>query len=265
MEPDPRRRADVTKVLEAQREAGKIGSALQAAVEVRCAGDKFEALLAGRRPQVHLHRLGRRAIRATTTSRSIATPLEHAKCERCWHVRDDVGANAEHPTPVRPLRQQPARVGRGAQLCPTRPVRWYALAGWSSSSTSSASGSSQPYQFGETIYVAPFWNWVLTFNPGAAFSFLADQPGWQRWFFTILALGVSAWMAVEIRRHPWAKAARAGLALVMGGAWAMVDRPCASVPLSISSNGTPPVITGRPSTWPTPPSRSAPSCSSSPN
>jgi len=28
----------------------------------------------------------------------IATPLEHAKCERCWHVREDVGANAEHPT-----------------------------------------------------------------------------------------------------------------------------------------------------------------------
>ena len=39
-------------------------------------------------------------------------------------------------------------------------------------------------EFGETIYVAPFWNWVLTYNPGAAFSFLADQPGWQRWFFT---------------------------------------------------------------------------------
>lgn len=80
-------------------------------------------------------------------------------------------------------------------------------------------------QFGETIYVAPFWNWVLTFNPGAAFSFLADQPGWQRWFFTILALGVSAWMAVEIRRHPEQKLLSLALALVMGGALGnVVDR-----------------------------------------
>ena len=71
---------------------------------------------------------------------------------------------------------------------------------------------------GEVVYVTPFWNWVLTFNPGAAFSFLADQPGWQRWFFTILALAVSAWMAVEIRRHPAQKLLALALALVMGGA-----------------------------------------------
>src|SRR3990172_1602314 len=60
-------------------------------------------------------------------------------------------------------------------------------------------------RFGETIYVAPFWNWVLTFNPGAAFSFLADQPGWQRWFFTALALGISGWIAFMLRQHPQQK------------------------------------------------------------
>jgi hypothetical protein len=65
-------------------------------------------------------------------------------------------------------------------------------------------------RFGETIYVAPFWNWVLTWNPGAAFSFLADQPGWQRWFFTVLALAVSGWIAFELRKHPGAEAALAG-------------------------------------------------------
>ena len=54
---------------------------------------------------------------------------------------------------------------------------------------------------GEVRYVAPFWNWVLTFNPGAAFSFLADAGGWQRWFFTALALGVSGWIVVMLRRH----------------------------------------------------------------
>lgn len=78
---------------------------------------------------------------------------------------------------------------------------------------------------GEVIYVAPFWNWVLTFNPGAAFSFLADQPGWQRWFFTLLALAVSAWIAVELKRHPQPKRMALALTLVMGGALGnVIDR-----------------------------------------
>lgn len=79
--------------------------------------------------------------------------------------------------------------------------------------------------YGETIYVAPFWNWVLTFNPGAAFSFLADQPGWQRWFFTVLALGISAWIAVMLRQQPQHKLASLSLALIMGGALGnVIDR-----------------------------------------
>lgn len=79
--------------------------------------------------------------------------------------------------------------------------------------------------YGETIYVAPFWNWVLTFNPGAAFSFLADQPGWQRWFFTILALAVSAWIAVLLYRHPRQKLASLSLTLILGGALGnVIDR-----------------------------------------
>ena len=79
--------------------------------------------------------------------------------------------------------------------------------------------------FGETIYVAPFWNWVLTFNPGAAFSLLADQPGWQRWFFTVLALGISGWIAVMLRQHPQQKLLSLALAMVMGGALGnVIDR-----------------------------------------
>ena len=79
--------------------------------------------------------------------------------------------------------------------------------------------------FGETIYFAPFWNWVLTFNPGAAFSFLADQPGWQRWLFTALALAVSAWIAVELKKHPGEKLLALAMSLVMGGALGnVIDR-----------------------------------------
>ena len=80
-------------------------------------------------------------------------------------------------------------------------------------------------QYGETIYVAPFWNWVLTFNRGAAFSFLADEGGWQRCFFTVLAIGVSAWIAAMLRTHAAQKLLSLALALIMGGALGnVIDR-----------------------------------------
>ena len=80
-------------------------------------------------------------------------------------------------------------------------------------------------QHGETIYVAPFWNWVLTFNRGAAFSFLASEDGWQRWFFTVLALGVSGWIVFMLRQHPTQKLLSFALALIMGGALGnVIDR-----------------------------------------
>ena len=69
-------------------------------------------------------------------------------------------------------------------------------------------------------------NWTLAFNPGAAFSFLADQEGWQRWLFTLLAIGVSAVLAAWLRRTPrgdWRTALP--LALVIGGALGnLIDR-----------------------------------------
>jgi signal peptidase II len=77
---------------------------------------------------------------------------------------------------------------------------------------------------GDSLYVAPFWNWVLTFNPGAAFSFLADQPGWQRWFFTLVSLAVAAWIAVMLYR-PQRPLAALALTLIMGGALGnVIDR-----------------------------------------
>ena len=91
-------RADVTKALEAQREAGKIGSALQAAVEIRCAGEKYDALAALGDDLKFVFICSSTAVVRDEAEQVIATPLEHAKCERCWHVRADVGADAEHPT-----------------------------------------------------------------------------------------------------------------------------------------------------------------------
>ena len=84
-------------------------------------------------------------------------------------------------------------------------------------------GTMQP---GESRYVAPFWNWVLTFNPGAAFSFLSDAGGWQRWFFTGLAFVVSIVLVVWLARTPradWRTAVP--LSLVVGGAVGnLIDR-----------------------------------------
>ena len=54
--------------------------------------------------------------------------------------------------------------------------------------------------YGQTLPVFRGLNWVLAYNPGAAFSFLADAGGWQRFFFAALALGVSAWLGWLIVR-----------------------------------------------------------------
>ena len=64
-----------------------------------------------------------------------------------------------------------------------------------------------------------FWNWYRTYNTGAAFSFLADAGGWQLWFFTVLAVGISGllgyWLS-RTRRGDWRQALP--YALVIGGA-----------------------------------------------
>lgn len=83
-------------------------------------------------------------------------------------------------------------------------------------------GSLQP---GDSRYVAPFFNWVLAFNTGAAFSFLSDAGGWQRWFFTALALGVSGWIVTLLRRHTSEFRLSLALTLVLGGALGnVIDR-----------------------------------------
>ncbi|MEL7045016.1 MAG: signal peptidase II [Pseudomonadota bacterium] len=72
-----------------------------------------------------------------------------------------------------------------------------------------------------------FWfNLTLHHNEGAAFSFLSGAGGWQRWFFSILALGVSAAIAWWLSRPDARQRALAlGLSLVLGGALGnLVDR-----------------------------------------
>ncbi len=76
------------------------------------------------------------------------------------------------------------------------------------------------------IAVIPMFNWTLMHNTGAAFSFLHDAGGWQRWFFAVLAIVVSIVIVLWIKRleqhEKWQAAA---LALILGGAIGnVVDR-----------------------------------------
>jgi signal peptidase II len=73
--------------------------------------------------------------------------------------------------------------------------------------------------------ITSFLNWVLVFNPGAAFSFLAHSGGWQKWFFIGLgsvAVCVIVWL---LRRHQQEKIFSFSLALILGGAIGnLIDR-----------------------------------------
>lgn len=79
----------------------------------------------------------------------------------------------------------------------------------------------------EKIPVNSFINLTHQRNTGAAFSFLADAGGWQRWFFVVLASGVSVMIGVWLWRirHEGPAILAAGLALVLGGAIGnLIDR-----------------------------------------
>jgi len=78
----------------------------------------------------------------------------------------------------------------------------------------------------EPVAVLPSFNLFLTYNTGAAFSFLSDAGGWQRWLFAILSTAVSVFIVMWLRRIPrdqkWLACA---LTLVLGGAIGnLIDR-----------------------------------------
>ena len=73
-------------------------------------------------------------------------------------------------------------------------------------------------KLGITEEVLPFMNWLLLLNPGAAFSFLAQSSGWQRWFFTILGLAASLYILRLLRKNQSDKILSWALSLILGGA-----------------------------------------------
>ena len=106
-------------------------------------------------------------------------------------------------------------------------ARWFALSAlvivldqWSKTYFNSA------YQYGEIREVIPgLLNFVLAYNPGAAFSFLADAGGWQKFFFTALAFAVSGWLGWQMLRGGQSRMMNLASALIIGGALGnVIDR-----------------------------------------
>ena len=71
---------------------------------------------------------------------------------------------------------------------------------------------------GEAREITAFFNLVLVYNRGAAFSFLSDAGGWQRGMFVGVAVVAVAVIAFLLAKHPGERLFCAGLALILGGA-----------------------------------------------
>ena len=81
------------------------------------------------------------------------------------------------------------------------------------------------FTFGESLPVTSFFNLVLAYNKGAAFSFLAEQAGWQRYFFTGISIAATLFILYLLRRHAGRRLFCWALALILGGAIGnLIDR-----------------------------------------
>ena len=84
---------------------------------------------------------------------------------------------------------------------------------------------SSHFVFGENLYVLSVFNLVLAHNTGAAFSFLNDAGGMQRWLFSFIAVVASGWIVVLLRKHTTQLLFSLALSLILGGALGnLIDR-----------------------------------------
>jgi signal peptidase II len=81
------------------------------------------------------------------------------------------------------------------------------------------------YQLGDATRVTSFFNVVRVHNSGAAFSFLANAGGWQRWFFTGIGIAATLFIVWMLRAHAGQKLFSFALSCILGGAVGnVVDR-----------------------------------------
>jgi signal peptidase II len=79
--------------------------------------------------------------------------------------------------------------------------------------------------YGQSETITTYFNLVMVYNKGAAFSFLSDQPGWQRYFFTGVSVIASVFILWMLKRNPEQRLFCWALALILGGAIGnLIDR-----------------------------------------
>ncbi|RFC37782.1 MAG: signal peptidase II [Candidatus Nitrotoga sp. SPKER] len=84
---------------------------------------------------------------------------------------------------------------------------------------------SQVFVYGENRAVTNFFNLVLVHNSGAAFSFLSNAGGWQRWLFSAVAATASVWIIWLLGKYKQEKLFCFALTLILGGALGnLIDR-----------------------------------------
>lgn len=158
------------------------------------------------------------ADRVTNDERPVAITEPAGHAPKAAHV-----TTGNSMTPISRLTKTPKMIANGS-----RAFAWYALSllvlaldqftKWLAETN---------LTFNEPIpVIEPFLNWTLAYNYGAAFSFLADAGGWQKWFFSGLALVMALFLTIYLIRAPrQAKLLSLGLALVLGGAVGnLIDR-----------------------------------------
>jgi len=74
------------------------------------------------------------------------------------------------------------------------------------------------FHYGESRPVTGFFNLVLVYNKGAAFSFLAAESGWQRHLFTAIGIAAAIYIIYLLRKHAGQRMFCWALALILGGA-----------------------------------------------
>jgi signal peptidase II len=81
------------------------------------------------------------------------------------------------------------------------------------------------FQLGDVHTICPWFDIVRAHNTGAAFSFLRDASGWQRWMFTGLGLAAAAFIVHMLRKHGAQRLFSFALAMILGGALGnVIDR-----------------------------------------
>ncbi|WP_295757161.1 signal peptidase II [Undibacterium sp.] len=81
------------------------------------------------------------------------------------------------------------------------------------------------FTYGETLSITSFFNLVLAYNKGAAFSFLAAESGWQRYFFTAIGVVASLFIIYLLKQNAGQRLFCWALSLIMGGALGnVIDR-----------------------------------------